>query len=125
MNANGSQKEQNRFSPPIVGATSLFIVFAILCLTVFTLLTLSTANADRKLSDRSAEATESYYSADLEAETILAKLRNGIVPESVTVVGNNYTYTCTISSTQFLCVEVENRDGAWIILRWQAVSENM
>ena len=116
MNANGSQKEQNRFSPPIVGATSLFIVFAILCLT---------ANADRKLSDRSAEATESYYAADLEAETILAKLRNGIVPESVTVVGNNYTYTCTISSTQFLCVEVENRDGAWIILRWQAVSENM
>lgn len=125
MNTNRPQKKHNQFSPPIVGATSLFIVFAILCLTVFTLLTLSTENADRKLSDRSAKASESYYAADLEAETILAKLRTGIVPEGVTVVGNNYTYTCTISSTQFLCVEVENQNGSWVILRWQAVSTNM
>ena len=36
--------------PPAVGGSSLLVIFAVLCLTVFALLTLSTAAADSRLS---------------------------------------------------------------------------
>ena len=123
---------------PITGGSSLLVIFAILCFTVFTLLALSTAQADSRLADASAKAVSDYYRADLEAENILAQLRQGTIPENVHVKDNVYSYTCPISDTQMLMVEVirettntKSLSGAtapadstitWRILRWQAVS---
>ena len=54
--------------PAAVGGSSLLVIFAVLCLTVFALLTLSTAAADSRLSQDAADAVEAYYQADSQAE---------------------------------------------------------
>lgn len=115
--------EKERFSPPAVGGSSLLVIFAVLCLTVFALLGLSSVQASGRLSDASAQAVSAYYTADCRAEEILAALRQGEVPEGVRQEENGvYAYTCPISDTQALVVRVRVDGGAWTVLRWQAVS---
>lgn len=116
-------REKRQFSPPVVvGAVSLLTIFAVLCLTVFALLSLSTVQADTRLSDKSAAAVAGYYEADYAAEEILAQLREGNVPTGVAEQGGVYRYACPISETQTLAVEVEVRGSDYTILRWQARS---
>lgn len=112
-----------RFAPPAVGGASLLVTFAVLCLTVFALLSLSTVRADDRLSQASAQAAADYYAADLQAQEILARLRAGELPMGVTYGGDLYTYECPISETQTLQVEVFLRDGIYTVLRWQAVAD--
>lgn len=118
-----AERERERFSPPAVGGISLLVVFAVLCLTVFALLSLATVRADSRLADASAQAVSDYYAADRAAQEILARLRAGDIPEGVGVQGDIYVYACPISDTQSLEVEVElTLDGGYTVLRWQAVS---
>ena len=99
------------------------MIFAVLCLTVFALLGLSTVRADKRLADVNLKAVTDYYSAEYEAEEILAKLRSGEIPEGVSVKENNvFYYSCKVSETQILCVEVAFEEKEWNILRWQTVS---
>ncbi|MBO5123061.1 MAG: hypothetical protein J6B99_07855 [Oscillospiraceae bacterium] len=116
--------EKRTFSPPVVvGAVSLLTIFAVLCLTVFALLSLSTVQADERLSDKSFAAVAGYYAADCAAEEILAQLRAGEIPEGVTAYeGGLYRYGCPISDTQTLVVEVAVEDTDYTIIRWQARS---
>ena len=116
--------EKRTFSPPVVvGAVSLLTIFAVLCLTVFALLSLSTVQADGRLSDKSFAAVAGYYAADCAAEGILAQLRAGEIPEGVTDHGGGlYSYGCPISETQTLAVEVVIDGEHYTILRWQARS---
>lgn len=115
-------KSTNKLSTPTIGGSSLLVTFAVLCLTTFTLLALSTAKADSRLSNTSIQAVSNYYNADFQAETIFAQLRQGKLPERVSVQGNLYTFTCSISDTQNLLVELRKEKEAWSIVRWQAVS---
>ena len=114
--------KKHRFSFPAVGGSSLLVIFAVLCLTVFALLGLSTVQAGQRLSNASAEAVESYYQADARAEEILARLRCGEMPEGVTVWDDRYAYECPISETRSLQVEVRLNGEEYTVLRWQAVS---
>lgn len=109
-------------TPPAVGGSSLLVIFAVLCLTVFALLGLSTVQADTRMSDASLEAVEGFYEADTEAEKLLAKLRAGEVPENVTKDGSRYSYVCNISEVQALEVEVIVENDKYEVLRWQVVS---
>lgn len=130
-------KKQERFSPPAVGGTSLLVVFAVLCLTVFALLSLTTVQADVRLADASARSVEAYYAADCQAQAVLAYLRTGeaapgSIPEDLQLssAASDYpgaagdivtSYAVPISDTQELQVEVRfNLDGSYTILRWQA-----
>jgi len=61
-------------SYPFLGGSALLVIFAVLCLTIFALLSLSTAQAGSRLSLRSAETVHSYYEADAAAEKLLAQL---------------------------------------------------
>lgn len=126
-------KREERFSPPAVGGISLLVVFAVLCLTVFALLALTTVQADKRLADASAQAVSAYYAADCAAQEILARLRNGETPEGVELAeelgDGRYTasYAVPISDRQELQVEVELTedwaDYGWRyqVVRWQAV----
>ncbi len=109
-------------SLPVVGGSSLLVIFIVLCLTVFAMLSLSSVQADGRLCKASAEAVYAYYAADCEAESILAQLRQGIVPEGVIVSGNRYLYECNVSDNQKLVAEVEITDGDYRVLRWQTES---
>ena len=117
-------KPRERFSPPAVGGISLLVVFAVLCLTVFALLALTTVQADKRLADASAKAVTDYYAADCRAQEILARLRNGERPEGVEHEysdGMIYRYIVPISDTQELQVSVVIApDGSYRVLSWQA-----
>lgn len=110
---------------PMVGASSLLVIFSVLCLTVFALLALNTATSSTKLSQSSAEGTAAYYKADSEANKILAMLRLGDVPPNVHADGNVYSYSCEISESQMLDVTVKiNSQSDYTVLKWQRVSIN-
>ncbi len=106
-------------TPPAVGGSSLLVIFTVLCLTLFAVLSLSSVQADGRLSKASGAAVQAYYTADCEAEEILAQLRGGIVPQGVIRDGNQYRYECAVSETQTLFVEVEVIGETYQVLRWQ------
>ena len=109
-------------SVTLYGSASLLAIFAVLCLVVFALLSLSTAQAYDRLADASADAVTGYYRADFEAEKIFAQLRSGKLPNGVIKSTDSYRYSCVISETQQLEVELLKNDENWKVLRWQAVS---
>lgn len=124
--------KKSRFSPPAVGGISLLVVFAVLCLTVFALLSLTTVQADIRLSDASAQAVLDYYQADSKAQEILACLRTGAaLPQGVQVDRTEgegaegaalLRYAVPLSDTQELQVELTlDARGRYTILRWQSV----
>ncbi len=66
-----TEKNRNSSFGMGVGATSILMVFVLLCLVVFAMLSLVNANADKKLNDRLANRTKAYYAACDKAETLL------------------------------------------------------
>lgn len=117
-------KEHNRphlFSPS-VGSITLLMVFVVLCLMTFALFSLSTAQANCRSSDASAQAVADYYAADCQAQAILAQLRSGARPQQVSEREGHYFYSCPISSSSTLEVEVRLSGDSYTVLRWQAVS---
>ncbi|MBR2852660.1 MAG: hypothetical protein IKB91_09800 [Anaerotignum sp.] len=113
--------KKQRLSVPVVGGSSLLVIFAVLCMTVFALLSLSTVLADGRLNQASVEAVSAYYTADTQAEEIFARVRQGELPEEVTEKNGIYTYSCPISENQALQVELQKTAAGWKVLRWQAV----
>lgn len=112
-----------REAPPAVGGSSLLVIFAVLCLTIFALLGLSTVQADNRLAEASTRAVKQYYQTDTQAEEILAALRQGnTLIEGVEKEGDVYRYQCTVSNVQALSVEVKITGDEYQILRWQLVS---
>lgn len=114
--------KEYRFSPPAVGGSSLLVIFALLVLSMFALLSLSTVQAEKRLTDASAQSAEAYYLADLRAEDIFARLRSGEIPPEVQESDGIYRYTCPISESQQLIVELACTQGQWNVLRWQAAA---
>ena len=114
--------KNKRNSAPIVGGTSLVTVFAVVCLVVFTLLTLSTVIASQNLATASHDAVKGYYNADAQAEAIFSKIRSGNIPDDVTVDGDIYSYQCNISDTQAISVVLEYSDDQWDIIKWCSVT---
>lgn len=65
-------KQQSTFVN--IGSSSLLIVFLVLCLTSFAILSLSSAQSDYSFSKRSAEHKTEYYEASSRAEMILGEI---------------------------------------------------
>ena len=131
------EKEESTF-PAVMGASSLLVIFSVLCLTVFSLLSLSTVSANHRIAEDNSKALQAYYEADSEANAILAQIRNGSVPQGVSVSGAGgsggsegsgaaggviYEYSCRVSDTQVLCVKAEVSGKDFRILRWQTVTD--
>lgn len=54
-----------------IGSASLILIFIVLCLATFGLLSLTSANNDWKLADKNAKAVQTYYMADSQGEEFL------------------------------------------------------
>ena len=67
--SNASKKKQFGMN---IGSASILLVFVILCLVSFAVLSIVSANADSKLSNRVLERTTAYYDACNQAEQSLA-----------------------------------------------------
>ena len=59
-----------------VGSASIIMIFAVLCLTVFSTLSYVTANQEQKLAEKSARAIEQYYAADWQCEAYYEEIYN-------------------------------------------------
>ena len=130
-----TKRKGESFSPPAIGGSSLLVVIAVLCLTVFALLSLSTVRADVRLAETSRQAVIDYYAADARAQEILARLRAGEFPENVDIARadyaawtggpgwSEYSYAVSISDTQELQVAVRiDTPNDYKVLRYQVVN---
>ncbi len=104
----------------LLGGISLLMIFAVLCLTIFALLSLNTAAAGKRLSDRSAASVTAYYQAETRAHELLAAIRQGELPDGVTQEDTIYRYICPISDTAELAVMVQVEKDTYKILQWQS-----
>lgn len=113
---------EGKRAPTVVGGISLLVIFAVLCLTVFAVLSLAQGQADRRLAQSSWSAVTGYYRADCQAQEILSQLRDGERPDGVTAEGEGvFSYACPISDAQTLEVRVRLTGESHEILAWQAV----
>ncbi len=109
----------------VSGAVSLVMIFCVLCLAVFAVLTLATADREAKLAEMTAQNAADYYEADRRAVEIVAALQRGSsVSEDITVTwsGDVASFTVPISETQSLDAAVRLQEGKPCeILRWRTV----
>lgn len=57
-----------------IGSSSMLVVFIILCLITFSVLSVASANNDRKYSEKIANRTTAYYKASNKAEELLSQI---------------------------------------------------
>jgi len=114
-----------------VGSASIVLVFAVLCLTVFSLITYVVAGNDRSLVNAKIGLVSGYYEADALAEQILMELLDADeTPQNIHGV-NIYTewdesrgvettyFFCKISDIKSLYVHLILRDDSFDILSWR------
>ena len=75
-----------------IGSASIIMIFAILCLTVFSALSLVTSASEKKTAQRFADETAAYYEADSEAvkikNSIQAAIDAGSTPQQAAAANN-------------------------------------
>lgn len=96
-----------------LGGASLVLIFSVLCLAIFAVLALASANRERALTDRLKVSTDAYYAADSRAVEIEVKLREALARgetpseiDGVPVAAQNdtYAYACPIDERRSLAV---------------------
>jgi len=109
----------------------MVLVFAVLCLTIFSLITLVVANNERSVVDAKVSLVTGYYEADALAEQVLIDLlaAETLPPSSHGVeiltrwnedlgVDTTYYY-CDISPVKALYVSLVIHDDSFDILSWR------
>mgnify|MGYP003295760601 CR=1 FL=1 len=114
-----------------IGITSLTVILCVLCLTVFSVLALSTALSERNFSEKRAMATQDYYAAETEAAALVNTLqeawKNGenlyafFEKNEILTEGDIFHFYKSIDEGQKLYVELCLSDG-FEIKKWQVVS---
>ena len=132
--SNSSKKKQFGMN---IGSASILLVFVILCLVSFAVLSIVSANADSRLSTRVLERTTAYYDACNQAEQSLAGMDNTLrrvyeASDSEDAyygsVGHGKSYVIPISDLQSLQVTIEilyplsADDTFYRITAWQVLN---
>ena len=114
-----------------VGSASIVLVFAVLCLTIFSLITFVVAGNEKALVDAKVGLVTGYYEADSLAEFVLAEILTAeTVPENVRGVDINTRWDdglnaetiyffCHISDVKALFVNLLIHENTFDILCWQ------
>lgn len=68
-----------------IGSSSLILIFIVLCLATFSILSLSNAKREAVLSEKNAAAVQAYYRADSEGVAFLAEVSRSLsqIPEGM------------------------------------------
>ena len=130
------------------GYVTIMLIFALLCLTVFAVLSFQAAYADERLSARAQEYTQQFYTADSRAKEILAQLdgyaaqaagspffaeefaleAGGAAAVTPCAEGVRAAYSCEINERQSLSVCVtffaSPDGGRYRIDRWQTTAQD-
>lgn len=123
-----------------IGSSSLLIIFLILCLATFAVLSLSSAKSDYTSSRRLAQHKAEYYEASAKAETVLARIdralaegmSSGDIPADVDGIqiktdSHEISYEIPMSEKQALRIALRLTDPAehenyYEIAAWQVIS---
>ena len=116
-----------------VGSASIILIFAVLCLTVFSLITFVVSNNDKVLVQSESRFVLGYYEADSLAERVLDELLKtdlGIMPAPILGIeidseydlflgANVYYYSCPVSDEKELSVKLARTYDSYDILSWK------
>ena len=114
-----------------IGSASVVLVFAVLCLTIFALISYTAALNDRALTEVEIRLVKGYYEADTLAEFILAEiLAADNIPDytrGVTIetrwdwdlMAETVEFSCVISDEKELYVKVAFYGDSYDILSWR------
>jgi hypothetical protein len=114
-----------------IGSASLILVFAVLCLTVFSLITFVVARSNKALSDAEAKLVTGYYEADAIAENIVADIiQADIAPDNIRGIEITYGldfesgaetayFICPVSEQKELYVNLVIYEDSYNILSWR------
>lgn len=98
-----------------IGSSSILLIFVILCLVSFAVLSIVSAQTDYKLSCKLAERTTKYYAANNEVESYLRDLQASLekiyedsatAEEYFAVAGHDTTFSIQLSEQQMLNVHL-------------------
>ena len=113
-------KKREYLTAPATGGSSLLVIFAVLCLVIFSLLSLNTVLSEKRISEASARVAEDWYAADLQAQEIFARLRAGERVDGVMQTGQTYAYAVPVSGHQTLLVVLKEKEGCWEVVTWRS-----
>ena len=132
-----------------IGSSSMLVVFIILCLITFSVLSVASANNDRKYSEKIANRTTAYYKASNKAEELLSQIDDKLkqiyeqynadylsqVPDVLTSIAGidtsnfpSVSFSIPINDTQTLSVSLliqipeKEGDTFYTITSWQEIS---
>ena len=125
-----------------MGASSILVIIVILCLVCFAGLSMASASADYRLSQKLAQRTTAYYEAGNEAQLAMAELSGQLseiyaqssdrtdyekkIKESLTE--DSFTFSISMNDNQSLKVSIsplysETKDGDFLeITCWQIIN---
>jgi len=122
----------NKGSGVGVGSASIVLVFAVLCLSVFSLITFVVSGNSKALADTEARLVVGYYEADLLAERILAEIMGSdVIPDNILGIDIDVSwdwetgaevvqYVCQLpGSEKWLYVKIAFNMESYDILSWR------
>lgn len=136
--AFSTRQGKKQFFGMNLGSSSLLLVFVVLCLVSFAALSIVSASADHRLTEKVSTRTQSYYEACNQAESSIAGLDSVLVSQYqssadedayFSVVGHSKSYIIPITDNQFLQVEVEilyprsDDDTFYQVTSWQVENQ--
>ena len=102
-----------------IGTSSLMMIFTILCLTIFALLSLLQANNSLAQSENYASSISDYYNADNEAMHHKIMIENGEVEYDINDEGN-IEYDIRVDDDSYLDIML---DSNFEIVKWRLVND--
>ncbi|WP_101908905.1 hypothetical protein [Marasmitruncus massiliensis] len=100
-----------------VGSSLILMIFVLLCLVTFSTLSLVSANADYKLTAKTAESVSGYYEADAKAEMLLAAIDEKLISmaKNTTASGQSNSEMLSEALSGLDRVTIAQQDGEVII----------
>ncbi|MBE5948704.1 MAG: hypothetical protein E7261_06710 [Lachnospiraceae bacterium] len=95
------------------GVPSILMIFVVLALTTFAVLSFTSARADYKLTEKNCKYIMDYYNADKEAQTIIASL-DAIIAEKNSASANYDLAGKVVALGKDISIETDN-DGKLLL----------
>ena len=114
-----------------IGSASIVLVFAVVCLTIFTVMAYGSALMDERLIESEVRLIEAFYAADSLAEQVLAEvLTSEIVPDYIMgveifsywdwdILAEIVSFVSPITDTREIYVSVAIYEDSYRILTWR------
>ncbi|MGP1570225.1 MAG: hypothetical protein ACTTH0_04820 [Eubacteriales bacterium] len=73
------EKKESNMTGIQIGISSLLLIFTVVCIVIFCVLSFSSARADYALAMKSYKATKAYYDADVQGEKLKKQLNEKLI----------------------------------------------